>query len=102
MRNSVHGAHSRTAPVTQSLLGLLTSPTGITACSFAICVAFAAKGCRVFASARRLEALEALPSSVERLVLDVTDLEACRAAVDEVIQKAGKISILVNNAGAGV
>ncbi|KAL8293007.1 hypothetical protein RQP46_000701 [Phenoliferia psychrophenolica] len=68
---------------------------------FAISVAFAAKGCRVFASARRLEALESLPANVERLVLDVTDPAACRAAVDEVIAKAGKISILVNNAGAG-
>ena len=34
-------------------------------------------------------------------MLDVTDEVACRAAVAEVIAKAGKISILVNNAGAG-
>ncbi|KAK4702485.1 hypothetical protein P7C70_g3735, partial [Phenoliferia sp. Uapishka_3] len=68
---------------------------------FALCVAFAAKGCRVFASARRLAALEALPHTVERLVLDVTDKNACQQAVDEIISKAGKIDILVNNAGSG-
>ncbi|KAM0754077.1 NAD(P)-binding protein [Meredithblackwellia eburnea MCA 4105] len=68
----------------------------------AICVAFAAKGCKVFASARRLSAMENLPSSVERVQLDVNDANACRAAIQTVLDKTGgRIDILVNNAGAG-
>ena len=45
--------------------------------------------------------MENLADSVQRLELDVGDLESCKAAVQAVIAKAGRIDILVNNAGAG-
>lgn len=62
--------------------------------SNAVCQAFAEKGCLVFASARRLEAMENLPESVQRLELDVQSEESCRAAVKSVLDKAGRIDVL--------
>jgi 2-deoxy-D-gluconate 3-dehydrogenase len=38
---------------------------------------------------------------VSSLVLDVTDQEQCRSAVQEVVRRHGKLNILVNNAGIG-
>lgn len=38
---------------------------------------------------------------VSELVLDVTDDEQCRAVVQEVVHRHGKLNILVNNAGVG-
>jgi NAD(P)-dependent dehydrogenase (short-subunit alcohol dehydrogenase family) len=69
---------------------------------------FARKGDRVFASMRDLrkageleqaKAREDLP--LEVVELDVTDEESVRTAVTEVLAKAGRIDVLVNNAGIG-
>lgn len=38
--------------------------------------------------------MENLPQSVERIQLDVLDESSCRAAIDQVIAKAGRIDIL--------
>lgn len=69
--------------------------------SNSICRAFADAGCIVFASARKSSSMSNLPSSIERLELDVTSDESCERAVSDVISKHGRIDILVNNAGAG-
>jgi len=57
----------------------------------------------VVASARRPETLadlvEAHPGQVEAAGLDVTDLAAGRALVDDVVARHGRIDVLVNNAG---
>ncbi|MBS2965796.1 SDR family NAD(P)-dependent oxidoreductase [Actinocrinis puniceicyclus] len=62
-----------------------------------------AAGDIVAAAARRPEALADLvaahPDRVEALRLDVTDLEAGRAAVADVVARHGRIDVLVNNAG---
>eukprot|EP00897_Mesotaenium_endlicherianum_P007605 jgi/Mesen1/6873/ME000352S05932 len=61
------------------------------------------KGCRVFASARRLEAMAGLPElGIDTLALDVTSTPSIQAAVGEVVGKAGRIDVLVNNAGMGL
>lgn len=79
----------------------------ITGCSSgigrALAPAFAAKGHRVFATARRPETLSGLKDltggSLTPLALDVTDGASIRKAVDEVLRQAGRINMIVNNAG---
>ncbi|KAI0334359.1 NAD-P-binding protein [Cubamyces sp. BRFM 1775] len=78
----------------------------ITGCSdggigSALCKEFAAKGCKVYATARRVEAMSTLEShpNVERMRLDVTDQASVQSAVDSIVEKDGRIDVLVNNAG---
>ncbi|POY74386.1 hypothetical protein BMF94_2580 [Rhodotorula taiwanensis] len=68
---------------------------------YALCEEFAARGCIVYASARRLASLETLSLGINRLELDVGSLESCTAAVQRIIKEQGRIDVLVNNAGAG-
>lgn len=64
-----------------------------------MCHAFAMRGCRVFASARKLEKMADLADAgIETLVLDVTRDEDVERAVAHVLATAGRIDILVNNA----
>jgi NAD(P)-dependent dehydrogenase (short-subunit alcohol dehydrogenase family) len=58
----------------------------------------AAAGFTVYASARRLEAVESL-SGCRALQLDVTDEASMRAAVEAVEAEQGAVGALVNNAG---
>lgn len=60
---------------------------------------FAAKGAKVFASARNVSKMDSLSAGIEKVALDVTSDESVAAAVQTVIEKAGRIDILVNNAG---
>jgi len=60
----------------------------------------AAKGHRVFATARRPEAIEDLRAEgCETLACDVTDEASMKACVDAVEEAAGAVGALVNNAG---
>ncbi|KAJ3205018.1 hypothetical protein HDU82_005463, partial [Entophlyctis luteolus] len=74
----------------------------------ALCVELARRGCRVFGTVRRMEALvdfrgiDVTPGSVELLPMDVTQIESVKRAVRAIIGRAGRIDILVNNAGIGV
>jgi NAD(P)-dependent dehydrogenase (short-subunit alcohol dehydrogenase family) len=60
----------------------------------------AAAGYKVFGTSRR--AAPAGPRSFEMLTLDVTSDRSVEAAVAEVMRSAGRIDVLVNNAGFGV
>ena len=77
----------------------------VTGCSSGIGHATAARladaGWRVYASARRPEALADLKDQhgCETLALDVTDEASMRAAVDAVTEAEGAVGVLVNNAG---
>lgn len=86
---------------------MLTNQTVlITGCSTgigrALAVEYAARGHRVFATARRPETLaDIVRPNVETLRLDVTDAASIASAVRAAIERAGRIDILVNNAGYG-
>lgn len=79
----------------------------VTGCSSgigrALALEFARRGHRVFASARRPESVEEIDKEgvegLEGLRLDVTDAESIRAAVETLLARAGRIDLLVNNAG---
>jgi 1-acylglycerone phosphate reductase len=61
---------------------------------------FSFKGCRVFATARKLESMSQLSEQgIDTLQLDVTSEESIQAAVAEVVSITGRVDILVNNAG---
>jgi NAD(P)-dependent dehydrogenase (short-subunit alcohol dehydrogenase family) len=76
----------------------------ISGCSSGIGLAlareFASRGCRVFATARKPQVIEYLKKEkMEIAALDVTQQKSIDTCVAEVIAKAGKIDVLVNNAG---
>jgi len=64
--------------------------------------ALLAAGCRVFAGARRLDRMAALAAAGATLLkLDLTDDASIVAAVNTIKSAAGRIDLLVNNAGYG-
>jgi NAD(P)-dependent dehydrogenase (short-subunit alcohol dehydrogenase family) len=69
----------------------------------ALAEAAVAAGDVVVGAARQTARLDDLaaahPGRVHPVALDVTDAERCRAAVDEVVRRFGRIDVLVNNAG---
>ena len=61
---------------------------------------FASRGCMVFATARKPEVIEHLKNEkINTLALDVTDQKSIDVCVSAVLNKAGRIDVLVNNAG---
>jgi len=76
----------------------------ITGCSSGIGEAtarrLAASGWTVYATARRLEAIEHLrDAGCRTLALDVTDEHSMQAAVEKVERSEGAVGVLINNAG---
>jgi short-subunit dehydrogenase len=57
-------------------------------------------GYRVFGTSRRAPVTRS--PGIEYLACDVTSAESVKAAVSEVLSKAGRIDLLVNNAGVGL
>lgn len=79
----------------------------VTGCSTGIGRALArelrARGHRPFATARRLESIADLASEgIDAVQLDVKDTASIRAGVEAVVDRAGRIDVVVNNAGVNV
>ncbi|KAF8683307.1 hypothetical protein RHS04_01929 [Rhizoctonia solani] len=67
---------------------------------YSLCETFAAKGCIVYASARRLETISSFTHpSIRPLIMDVTSDVSVHKAVEQVIEEAGRVDIVVANAG---
>jgi len=64
-------------------------------------IALLTAGFRVFGTSRRAEPGSST-DGVEMIRLDVTDDASVNAAIAEVLQRAGQIDVLVNNAGVGI
>jgi NAD(P)-dependent dehydrogenase (short-subunit alcohol dehydrogenase family) len=84
--------------------GAIAKAVLITGCSTGIGRATAERlapsGFRVYATARKLEAIEDLRAKgCSVLALDVCDEQSMRAAVDAIERNEGAIGVLVNNAG---
>lgn len=87
----------------QGRVALVTSATrGI---GLASARALAAAGAHVFLGARRMDAAEALckegPGHMEPVFFDALQKNCYAPMVDSVVQKAGRLDILVNNFGTG-
>ncbi|MDP8255263.1 MAG: SDR family NAD(P)-dependent oxidoreductase [Candidatus Alcyoniella australis] len=79
----------------------------ITGCSSgigrAMALEMAARGHTVFATARKPETLKELEQhGIVGLKLDVTDARSISTAVNQALESAGRIDVLVNNAGFGL
>jgi NAD(P)-dependent dehydrogenase (short-subunit alcohol dehydrogenase family) len=57
-------------------------------------------GYRVFGTSRK--PISDTPDGITMLICDVTDDESVQTVVDEVLSRAGRIDLLVNNAGIGL
>src|SRR5262249_47615741 len=86
--------------LTQQVVLVTGCSTGI---GRALAVELAGRGHRTFATARRLEAIADLrDAGAPTLRLDVHDPASIRAALDEVVARAGRIDVIVNNAGINI
>lgn len=62
----------------------------------------AQSGYNVYATARRVEKMEELKNfGIKPLFLDVTKEDSLVASVEQILAEAGRIDILINNAGSG-
>jgi NAD(P)-dependent dehydrogenase (short-subunit alcohol dehydrogenase family) len=67
---------------------------------YALANAFASRRYRVFATARKPSTIKQLESeNIDIAMLDVTDQKSIESCVRDVVRKAGRIDVLVNNAG---
>ncbi|CAE7127318.1 unnamed protein product [Rhizoctonia solani] len=67
---------------------------------YSLCEEFAAKGCIVYASARRLETISSFSNpSIRPLIMDVTSDDSVHKAVEQVVEETGRVDIVVANAG---
>ncbi|KAI0066439.1 NAD-P-binding protein [Artomyces pyxidatus] len=77
----------------------------VTGCSaggigFELCEAFAQQGCRVYATARKVEKMSGFKhEDIQLLALDVTSDASVQEVISTIIEREGRIDIVVNNAG---
>ncbi|CAE6347027.1 unnamed protein product [Rhizoctonia solani] len=86
------------APPSSSVVLITGSSHG--GIGYSLCETFAAKGCIVYASARRLETISSFTHPhIRPLIMDVTSDVSVHKAVEQIIEEAGRVDIVVANAG---
>ncbi|KIK65931.1 hypothetical protein GYMLUDRAFT_952702 [Collybiopsis luxurians FD-317 M1] len=66
----------------------------------ALCEVFASRGCTVYASARSEKSMEGLRHpNIRKLIVDVTSDDSVNLAVDDIYKQAGRIDVVISNAG---
>lgn len=64
------------------------------------CEEFQRQGCKVYATSRRIETIADFKTGgIEKLALDVNSDESVAAVLAHIMEKEGKIDVVVNNAG---
>ena len=87
------------AIVKQKVILITGASSGI---GYDAALALAAQGHKVYAAARRVEKMEPLKSSgIVPVKMDVTDEQSMVDGVKYILDKEGRIDVLVNNAGYG-
>ncbi|KAF8973621.1 oxidoreductase [Flammula alnicola] len=77
----------------------------VTGCStggigYSLCEEFARQGCKVYATSRKVETIaDFKDETVEKLTLDVNSDESVSKVLEHIVEKEGKIDVVVNNAG---
>ncbi|ORZ28617.1 oxidoreductase [Lobosporangium transversale] len=70
---------------------------------YEVAKSFERNGCRVYAGARRVEAITNIEGlDIEKIYIDVVNEQSIKEAVEHIITKEGRIDILFNNAGIGL
>lgn len=90
------------SPPSSTVMSLIVLVTGCSTggIGFALCNEFARRGCKVYATSRKVETIGDFSyDHVVKLALDVTDDEAVEQVVKHIVEVEGRIDILVNNAG---
>lgn len=62
---------------------------------------FAKRGWKVYAGARRVDKIPQDGEKIRAIKLDVTDSDSNKAFVKQILDEAGHIDVLINNAGYG-
>lgn len=89
---------SSTAPSFSKVILITGGTSGL---GRSMCERLAATGHRVYGTGRKVKGLE--PQNGYTMVgMDVTDATSVQAAVDAVLKEAGRIDVLINNAGLGI
>jgi NADP-dependent 3-hydroxy acid dehydrogenase YdfG len=74
---------------------------GTSGIGLAICSYLASKKHTVFGTGRDIDKPD-LPDNINWVKMDVTNVESIKNAINHIIEKTGKIDVLINNAGIGM
>ena len=84
--------------MTQKIIAITGASNGM---GFEAAELFAKRGWKVYAGARRVEKIPQDAGKIKAIKLDVTDSASNHAFVKQILDEAGHIDVLINNAGYG-